>query len=37
MCLAEGAATKRGKVEDINMVFCGRKDMRTYFRRGKGR
>ena len=31
MCLEEGAATKRGKVEDINMGFCGHKDIKDIF------
>ena len=29
MCLEEGAATKRGKVEDRNTGFRGQKDKKT--------
>lgn len=31
MCLEEGATTKRGKVEDRNTGFCGRKNIKDIF------
>lgn len=34
MCLEEGAATKRGKVEDRNTGFRGHKDIKNIFKVG---
>jgi len=34
MCLEEGAATKRGKVEDRNTGFRGQKDIKNIFKVG---
>ena len=34
MCLEEGAATKRGKVEDRNTGFRGQKDIKNIFKIG---
>lgn len=36
MCLEEGAATKRGKVEDRNTGFRGQKDIKTFFQGVRG-
>ena len=35
MCLEEGAATKRGKVEDRNTGFRGQKDIKNIFKVGE--